>query len=294
MIRLGDRRNDGCPDESVSCKHGALHRACERMRSDGDPWGAIERSESESPRRATRRNDGEPLSHRMQPFAGRGRRERSGPGRRPMGSVPRPRSEREPRGQPGGGPRLPGPGASRPAGATSHVGRKRDVSRPESQQRKTAGGGLDARARERAHERGGDVVGVHDHAAAPGAPCGRGGVVGQAHGEDVPDIEVPLIVRVGRIQRDEGERAAVLVRVGTNQEPHALAPARLVLDRRRTGRACGHLARGPSAALPDMSHLRLPSSDAATGGRPSTPAGSRRRGGRPNPYLASLTGLGSK
>lgn len=36
MIRLGDRRNDGCPDESVSCKHGALHRACERMHSDGE------------------------------------------------------------------------------------------------------------------------------------------------------------------------------------------------------------------------------------------------------------------
>lgn len=32
-------------------------------------------------------------SHRMQPFAGRGRRERSGSGRRPMGSVPDQRSE---------------------------------------------------------------------------------------------------------------------------------------------------------------------------------------------------------
>lgn len=30
MIREGNRRNDGCPDESVSCKHGALHRDCER------------------------------------------------------------------------------------------------------------------------------------------------------------------------------------------------------------------------------------------------------------------------
>lgn len=50
----------------------------------------------------------------MQPFAGPGRRERSGSGRRPHGSVSEPRSEREPGGDiPGGdspqGDRARGP-----------------------------------------------------------------------------------------------------------------------------------------------------------------------------------------
>lgn len=51
----------------------------------------------------------------MQPFAGRGRRERSGPGRRPLGSVSVPRSEREPAGDIPGGDSLEGDRAKGPA-----------------------------------------------------------------------------------------------------------------------------------------------------------------------------------
>lgn len=110
-----------CVHKPTSCNHvvtiperGWALRDCERRRSDGDPG---EPSSGAEARARGARHGGMTAtsgSRPMQPFAGPGRRERSGSGRRPHGSVSDPRSEREPGGDiPGGdspqGDRARGP-----------------------------------------------------------------------------------------------------------------------------------------------------------------------------------------
>lgn len=81
-------------------------------------------------------------------------------------------------------------------------------------------------------------------------PRGGDRVARQVHGEDAPEPEVPLIVaRVGDVEGEERERAALLVAVRAYREPHALAPAGHVLDGR-------HAYRLPSSALAHVGSKR--------------------------------------
>lgn len=97
-----------------------------------------------------------PGSHRMQSFAGPGRRERSGSGRRPHGSVSEPRSEREPGGDIPGGDSPQGDRARGPLAGPRAPRRRRGNRRPHDRTGALhaelvsggiAGTGLDARPR---------------------------------------------------------------------------------------------------------------------------------------------------
>lgn len=84
-----------CPDESISCKHAAMRRACERRAPTGTEGGelmpSVPRCPSATAARGRGARCGEVMatsgSHRTQTLAGRDRCERSGYGRRPMGAF---------------------------------------------------------------------------------------------------------------------------------------------------------------------------------------------------------------